>query len=137
MSCWLVPSVIVGLAVMITALGDALLTANVEVDAFTDPYIAEILVVPVARPAATPAFVPKSWIVTAVGLEELHCTRFVTSCCVLSPNVALALKGRVVPGAMLAVPGEIVTDLMVTAFTCSVGLVPLTPPSVAVTVALP
>lgn len=55
----------------------------------------------------------------------------------LSPKVAVALNFWVVPGAMLTVAGLIATDLMVTAFTCKVGVVALTPSSVAVIVALP
>ena len=49
----------------------------------------------------------------------------------------MALNWKVVPGAMLALAGVIVTDLIVTALTWRVGVVTLTPPSVAVTVALP
>ena len=55
----------------------------------------------------------------------------------LSLKVAVALNWKVVPGAMLALAGVIATDLMVTAFTCKVGVVAVTVPSVALTVALP
>lgn len=49
----------------------------------------------------------------------------------------MALNWKVVPGAMLVLAGTIVTDLIVTALTWSVGVVAETPSSVAVTVALP
>ena|SRR5215469_1661796 len=88
-------------------------------------------------PEASPAPSPKSPMVAADGSDEFHSTSEVTSCCVLSLKVAVALKGRVVPGAMLALVGVIATALTPTTFTCRAGVVALTPLREAVRVALP
>ena len=137
-NCWLVPSPIVGVAVMVKPLGWAPVTVSEDgIDASTEPKTVEIDGVPAAMPEANPAPVPKSSMVAANGSDEFHSTSEVMSCCVLSVKVAVALNGSVVPGAMLALVGVIAIALAPTLFTCSAGVVALTPWREAVKVALP
>lgn len=91
-NCWLVPSVMLGLAVMAKLAGAAPVTVNGDVEAFTDPNTAEIFELPAPTALARPAVVSKSSTVATDESGEFHCRSEVMSCCVLSENVTVALN---------------------------------------------
>lgn len=120
---------LLGLMVMLTSL--ALETLRF-VTPTTEPTVALITVVPVARLVASP------WLlmVAAAGVEEPQSTLAVMSCVVLSLNVPVAVNWRVVPMLMLELAGVTAIDCSVAAVTLR-ETVPLTAPEVAEMVTLP
>ncbi len=81
-NCWVVPSAMDGLAgVMAIESNTAAVTVKV-VELETEPEVAVMFVVPVARLLASP-FVPVLLLIVAtVAVDELHCTVVVRSCVV-------------------------------------------------------
>src|SRR5271163_652249 len=97
-----------------------------------DPRVAIIAVFPAPTPVATP-FVPgESLIVATPGANELQCAEFVTSCVLASVNVPWAVNAWSNPRGIPSFPG--LTTIETTAAGVTVRrVVPLIPPSVAVT----
>jgi hypothetical protein len=110
---------------------------SVWVEPATPPAaVAVMTTVPWATPVANPALVPLALMV-ASELLALQVTEFVRFWVLVSEKVPVAVNCCVAPA------GQLVSEVGVTAMDCRVGAVmftvtlPVTVPSVAVTVALP
>jgi hypothetical protein len=102
------------------------------VEPLIDPKVALIVVLP----AATLEVRPWALMVAVAALEEVQVTVVVMSWVLLSLKVPVAVNCLVVPTAMLEVAGVTAMETRVAAVIVS-DAVPLTPPEVAVTVAVP
>ena len=102
------------------------------VELLTDPSIAVIVVVPVARLETNPRLV----IVATAGVEELHSTDCVISCVELSLNVPDAVNCFVASSGMKEFAGAIVRDTSVAVLTVT-GVLADTVPDVTLTVEVP
>lgn len=102
------------------------------VELLTEPSIAVIVVVPVARLETNPRLV----IVATVGVEELHSTDWVISCVELSVNVPVAVSCLVASSGMEEFAGAIVKETSVAVLTVTEVLAD-TVPDVTLTVELP
>src|SRR5262249_28798884 len=76
------------------------------VEPFTPPWVALMLVLPVARLETTPLLLT----VATLLLVEPHVTEWVTFCVLLSLYVPVAIKLRIVPGAIEGLAGVTAID---------------------------
>lgn len=113
----------------------ALVTVN-TVDAEILPQVAVIVLLPLATEVAKPREPPALLTTATAELEELQVTNAVMSCVLLSEYAPVAVKGFVVPSAMLGLLGVIVIDTSVAAVTVN-AVDPVILPSVAVMLLLP
>ncbi len=102
------------------------------VEPLTDPKVALMVVLPAATLEARPC----ALMVAAAALDDVQVTVEVMSWVLLSLKVPVAVNCLVVPTAMLEFAGVTAMETSVAAVTVS-DAVPLTPPDVAVMVAVP
>jgi hypothetical protein len=102
------------------------------VEPLTNPSVAEMVVVPVARLPTE----PRLFMVAVAGLEEPQRTERVRSCVLVSLKVPVAANCFVVPTAMLEFAGVTAIDTNVALLTLSEA-VPVTEPEIALIVADP
>lgn len=76
----------------------------------TDPKLALTVTPPTPAPVATPLLPAALLTVAMEGADELHNTRFVTSCMEPSVNVPWAVNGWLNPSATIALAGEMEID---------------------------
>jgi len=122
---------------MVTDVSAAAPISNVGVEAVGTPTnAAEITTAPRTAPVASPAFVPLA-IIVAADVLELHVTDEVTSCVVPSVNVPVAVNCCLVPSGQLAIVDGLMAIELSAAAVMFTKALPLTVPSVAVTVGVP
>jgi hypothetical protein len=127
-----VPLEILGLAgLMVIETRCAVETVS-PLEALTDPKVALMVVLPAATLEARPC----AFMVAAAALNDVQVTVVVMSWVLLSLKVPVAVNCLVVPTAMLEFAGVTAMETRVAAVTVS-DAVPLTPPDVAVMVAVP
>jgi hypothetical protein len=127
-----VPLEILGLDGLIVIVTRCAVETVSPVEPLTDPKMALMVVLPAATLEARPC----ALIVAAAALDDVQVTVVVMSCVLLSLKVPVALNCLVVPTDMLEFAGLTAMETRVAAVTVREA-VPLTPPDVAVMVAVP